>query len=52
MLVEDDIDDVDDADVETVTDIFGRCTLGDLFTEELDDGIDETVDEERDSETG
>lgn len=52
VLVEADAGEVDAADIEAVTDIFGRCTLGDLFTEERDDAIDETVDEERDSETG
>jgi hypothetical protein len=45
VVVEDDIDNVDEADVETVTDIFGQCTLGDLFTEEPDDTIDDAVDE-------
>ncbi len=46
VVVEDDIDNVDAADVETVTDIFGSCVMGDLFTEELDDAVDDSVDEE------
>lgn len=52
VVVEDDIDNVDPADVEAVTDIFGECTLGDLFTDELDDAIDEAVEEELGTETG
>jgi hypothetical protein len=51
VVVEDDIDDVDPADVEAVTDIFGECALGDLFTDELDDAIDDAVEEEL-GETG
>lgn len=51
VVVEDDIDDVDLADVEAVTDIFGECALGDLFTDELDDAIDDAVNEEL-GETG
>ncbi len=46
VVVEDDIDNVDAADVETVTDIFGSCVMGDLFTEEMDDAIDDAVDDE------
>lgn len=45
VVVEDDIDNVDPGDVDAVTDIFGECTLGDLFTEELDDAIDDAVEE-------
>lgn len=52
VVVEDDIDEVDPADVEAVTDIFGECALGDLFTEELDEAIDDAVQEELDTETG
>jgi hypothetical protein len=52
VVVEDDIDNVDPADIEAVTDIFGECALGDLFTDELDDAIDDAVDEELNSETG
>ncbi len=37
VVVEDNIDNVDSADVEAVTDIFGECTLGDLFTDEPED---------------
>lgn len=51
VVIEDDIDNVDPGDVEAVTDIFGECTLGDLFTPELDEAIDEAVEEELD-ETG
>lgn len=36
-VVEGGIDDVDAADVEAVTDIFGECTVGDLFTDQADD---------------
>ena len=52
VVVEDDIDNVDAADVEAVTDIFGECTLGDQFTDELDDAIDDAVQEEPGTETG
>ena len=52
VVVEADAGEVDEADIEAVTDIFGRCTLGDLFAEGPDDTIDETVDEELDGETG
>lgn len=52
VVVEDDIDNVDPADVEAVTDIFGECALGDLFTDELDDAVDEAVQDELNSETG
>lgn len=52
VVVEDDIDNVDPADIEAVTDIFGECALGDLFTEEMDDAIDESFGEEPDSEDG
>ena len=52
VVVEDDIDNVDPEDVEAVTDIFGECTLGELFTDELDEAIDDAVQEELGTETG
>ncbi len=51
VVVEDDMDNVAAADMEAVTDIFGSCVIGDLFTEEPDDA-DETVEDELDNETG
>ncbi len=48
VVVEDDIDNVDPADVDAVFNIFGECTLGDQFTDELDDAVQE----ETGTETG
>ena len=43
VVVEDDIEDVDPADIAAVTDIFAQCALGDVLTDELDDAVQEEL---------